>query len=64
MTMKYTVKIRDGYSHSGFISWSRLISVLRQSGEIRDNELLCAFKCDKQGIQLDLQVTSDQPTPE
>jgi len=53
MADKIDVKINANFSGAGlagWISWERMEQILRNAGELRDNESINGYRADKQGV--------------
>lgn len=51
------IKIRENTSSlKGFISWERLEEVLIKAGELRKGESLSKITCNREGLDLNLNI--------
>ena len=53
MANKIEVKINPNFTSgevAGWFSWERLELILRNAGELRDNETINGYKADEQGV--------------
>jgi len=53
MADNFKVKINANFTSSvstGSFTWHRLEKILRDAGELRDNEVINGYRIDKQGV--------------